>query len=155
MWGFRTRFSPLATNHLPLFFRLRTLDCLSRHLSLRSQFRCPLGNRPEGQPGCVPFHCGETDEWQGHLPIPALDPSTAVLEVLDIVGDDRTNLFAAPTLTGPFLLTCVRLQATVDRVKIRSFIHKGLKRLYEEDSAKGVSPDMVDKLRKMSLEDYH
>ena len=34
-------------------------------------------------------------------------------------------------------------------MKIRNFSHQGLKRLYEEDSAKGVSPDMVDKLRKM------
>jgi toxin HigB-1 len=32
---------------------------------------------------------------------------------------------------------------------MRSFTHKGLKRLYEEDSSKGVSPDAVDKLRKM------
>ncbi len=35
------------------------------------------------------------------------------------------------------------------RVRIRSFAHKGLKRLYEEDVAKGVPPDTVDKLRKM------
>jgi proteic killer suppression protein len=34
-------------------------------------------------------------------------------------------------------------------VKIRSFAHKGLKRLYSEDSAKGVPPDTVDKLRKI------
>ena len=34
-------------------------------------------------------------------------------------------------------------------MKIRSFAHKGLKRLYEESNAKGVSPDTVDKLRKM------
>lgn len=34
-------------------------------------------------------------------------------------------------------------------MKIRSFAHKGLKRLYEDDSAKGVPPDTVDKLRKM------
>ncbi|HZE24994.1 MAG TPA: type II toxin-antitoxin system RelE/ParE family toxin [Blattabacteriaceae bacterium] len=34
-------------------------------------------------------------------------------------------------------------------VKIRNFVHKGVKRLYEEDSAKGVPPDTVDKLRKM------
>jgi toxin HigB-1 len=34
-------------------------------------------------------------------------------------------------------------------VKIRNFFHKGLKRLYAEDSAKGVPPDTVDKLRKM------
>jgi len=34
-------------------------------------------------------------------------------------------------------------------VKIRNFVHKGLKRLYEGDSAKGVPPDTVDKLRKM------
>jgi len=34
-------------------------------------------------------------------------------------------------------------------VRIRSFAHKGLKRLYVEDNAKGVPPDSVDKLRKM------
>jgi plasmid maintenance system killer protein len=34
-------------------------------------------------------------------------------------------------------------------MKIRSFAHKGLKRLYSEDSAKGVPPDTVDKLLKM------
>ena len=35
------------------------------------------------------------------------------------------------------------------RVRIRSFAHKGLRRLYAEDSAKGVPPETVDKLRKM------
>jgi proteic killer suppression protein len=34
-------------------------------------------------------------------------------------------------------------------MKIRSFAHKGLKRLYSEASAKGVPPETVDKLRKM------
>ena len=34
-------------------------------------------------------------------------------------------------------------------MKIRSFTHKGLKRLYENGNAKGVSTDTVDKLRKM------
>ncbi len=34
-------------------------------------------------------------------------------------------------------------------MKIRSFAHKGLNRLYSEDSAKGVPPDTVDKLQKM------
>jgi len=34
-------------------------------------------------------------------------------------------------------------------VKIRSFAHKGLRRLYTEGSAEGVPPDTVDKLRKM------
>jgi toxin HigB-1 len=34
-------------------------------------------------------------------------------------------------------------------VKIRNFAHKGLKRLYTEDSARGVPPDTVEKLRKM------
>ena len=46
-------------------------------------------------------------------------------------------------------LTSVKLQATVLPVKIRNFFHKGLKRLYVEDSTKGVPPDTVDKLRKM------
>jgi toxin HigB-1 len=34
-------------------------------------------------------------------------------------------------------------------VNIRNFAHKGLKRLYMEDNAKGLPPDTVDKLRKM------
>lgn len=34
-------------------------------------------------------------------------------------------------------------------MNIRSFSHKGLKRLYVEDDAKGVPPDSADKLRKM------
>ena len=34
-------------------------------------------------------------------------------------------------------------------MRIRSFAHKGLKRLYSEDSVKGVPPDAADKLRKM------
>ena len=32
---------------------------------------------------------------------------------------------------------------------IRSFAHKGLQKLYLDDSAKGVQPDAADKLRKM------
>ena len=34
-------------------------------------------------------------------------------------------------------------------MKIRSFAHKGLKRLYEDGNAKGVPADTLDKLRKM------
>lgn len=34
-------------------------------------------------------------------------------------------------------------------VRIRNIVHKGLKRLYAEDNAKGVPPGNVDKLRKM------
>lgn len=34
-------------------------------------------------------------------------------------------------------------------MKIRSFVHKGLKKLYEDDNRKGVPPDTLDKLRKM------
>jgi proteic killer suppression protein len=34
-------------------------------------------------------------------------------------------------------------------MKIRGFVHKGLKRLYEDNSAKGVPPDTVEKLKKM------
>ena len=32
---------------------------------------------------------------------------------------------------------------------IRSFLHKGLKKLYLEDNAKGLPPDAVEKLRAM------
>jgi proteic killer suppression protein len=34
-------------------------------------------------------------------------------------------------------------------MKIRDFAHKGLRRLHEEDNAKGVPADSADKLRKM------
>jgi proteic killer suppression protein len=34
-------------------------------------------------------------------------------------------------------------------MKIRNFLHKGLKKLYADDSAKGVAPETTDKLRKM------
>ncbi len=34
-------------------------------------------------------------------------------------------------------------------MRIRNFVHKGLKRLYIQDSAKGLPVDTVDKLRKM------
>lgn len=34
-------------------------------------------------------------------------------------------------------------------MEIRSFIHKGLKKLYDDDSMKGVPPQTADKLRKM------
>lgn len=34
-------------------------------------------------------------------------------------------------------------------MKVRSIAHKGLRRLYEDNSSKGVSADTVDKLRKM------
>ncbi len=36
-------------------------------------------------------------------------------------------------------------------MRIRNFVHKGLKKLYEEDNGKGVPPDTVDKLRKMLM----
>ncbi len=34
-------------------------------------------------------------------------------------------------------------------MKIRNFVHKGLKGLYLEDRTKGLPPDILDKLRKM------
>lgn len=34
-------------------------------------------------------------------------------------------------------------------MKILSFVHKGLRKLYEDDETKGVPPNSVDKLRKM------
>lgn len=34
-------------------------------------------------------------------------------------------------------------------MRIRSFLHKGLKRLYTDDMTRGVPPETVDKLRKM------
>ena len=34
-------------------------------------------------------------------------------------------------------------------MRIRSFVHKGLRKLYAEDNAKGVPPDTAGKLRKM------
>jgi proteic killer suppression protein len=34
-------------------------------------------------------------------------------------------------------------------VRLRRFAHKGLRRLYEQDDAKALPPEAVDKLRKM------
>ena len=34
-------------------------------------------------------------------------------------------------------------------MEIRSFVHKGLKRVYVDDNPKGLPPDSVDKLRAM------
>lgn len=34
-------------------------------------------------------------------------------------------------------------------MRIRNFVHKGLKRLYSEDNPKGLPADVVDKIRKM------
>ena len=34
-------------------------------------------------------------------------------------------------------------------MKIRNFVYKGLKQLYQEDRTKGLPPDAMDKLRKM------
>ena len=34
-------------------------------------------------------------------------------------------------------------------MRVRSIAHKGLRRLYEKNSSKGLSADTVDKLRKM------
>ena len=36
-------------------------------------------------------------------------------------------------------------------MKIRSFAHKGLKKLYEEDDVRGINSATVDKVRKMLL----
>ncbi len=46
-------------------------------------------------------------------------------------------------------MASVTLQATLNRVRIRNFAHKGLRALYADNSAKGVPPDSADKLRKM------
>jgi toxin HigB-1 len=51
--------------------------------------------------------------------------------------------------TGPESTISVTLQFTSSLVKIRNFVHKGLKRFYSEDSAKGIPPETLDKLRKM------
>jgi toxin HigB-1 len=57
-----------------------------------------------------------------------------------------------------FALSCFRRPITVGRcsplgytyhIKIRNIIHKGVKRLYAEDSPKGVSAVTVNKLRMM------
>ena len=41
------------------------------------------------------------------------------------------------------------LRATLAKVRIRNFVHKGLKRLYTGDNPKGLPADAVDKIRKM------
>jgi proteic killer suppression protein len=64
-------------------------------------------------------------------------------------GTRLTSALVTAFMASRILLTCVRLQATIHPVRIRNFIHKGLKTFYEEDSSKGVYPNTVDKLRKM------
>lgn len=44
---------------------------------------------------------------------------------------------------------CKATGYTHPQMKIRNFIHKGLKKLYADDTAKGVPPDAAEKLRKM------
>ena len=61
----------------------------------------------------------------------------------------HVRYFLSPLYTTH--LISVMLQATGYSllVNIRNFVHKGLKWFYSEDSAKGIPPDTVDKLRKM------
>ena len=66
-----------------------------------------------------------------------------------IMGGCSAGRAGAPFPKSMKPLTSVRLQATVVQVRIRNFIHKGLKKLYADDATKGVPPDTVDKLRKM------
>ena len=42
-----------------------------------------------------------------------------------------------------------RVTSYACQVRIRNFVHKGLKRLYEESNSKGVPSASVDKLRKI------
>ena len=69
------------------------------------------------------------------------------------MGPFRQNVQAGesadPAVPPSVDLTSVKLQATLHFVKIRNFLHKGLKRLCEEGNARGLPPDSVDKLRKM------
>src|ERR1035441_3402966 len=64
---------------------------------------------------------------------------------------DRGNTSGGPTGVTALQSWFDKCEATgyTLPVRIRNFIHKGLKRFYEEDSAKGVPPDTVEKLRKM------
>jgi toxin HigB-1 len=72
-----------------------------------------------------------------------------LIPILPHITHDKVNYEELPTQPKTSDLTSVRLQATVSQMKIRSFVHKGLKKLYAEDSVKGLAPDTVDKLRKM------
>ena len=65
------------------------------------------------------------------------------------IGNEKATLRRTCPKRAYPRLTSVRLQATVVQVRIRNFIHKGLKKLYTDDATKGVPPDTVDKLRKM------
>lgn len=56
-----------------------------------------------------------------------------------------------PSRISPALppLTSVTLQATLENVKIRNFVHKGLKRFYERGDPKGLPHSSLDKISKM------
>ena len=60
-----------------------------------------------------------------------------------------TGPSSLPDLPAHPSLTSVRQRATVNKMEIKSFVHKGLKRLYVDDSPKGMPPDSVNKLRAM------
>ncbi len=54
------------------------------------------------------------------------------------------------SLPHPARLTSDTLQVTIwYGVRIRTFAHAGLRRLYQRDQARGLPPDAVDKLRKI------
>lgn len=100
--------------------------------------------------------------------IPALWHDTGFFGCLGLHGCIRLQVPLAETFTFPEVYSpgkewpiAVELhhcEVTLDKccvtgdsrpVKIRNFAHKGLQRLYERDSRKGVSADIADKLRKM------
>ena len=73
------------------------------------------------------------------------------LELTPIRSAVLPSTAPSPVFAPAFNLSLDKCYATVYgfQMKIRNFAHKGLKRLYEDDKAKGVPPDIVDKLRKM------
>lgn len=84
---------------------------------------------------------GYSPAWMGSGKRPALWAVAA--------GEGREHPSRNSMETASLPLTSVRLRATVVQVRIRNFIHKGLKKLYTDDATKGVPPDTVDKFRKM------
>src|SRR5215469_1656626 len=108
------------------------------HGSGRGVFR----HRRAGLPRRWPLSSGSLAPSQGSLP--------GVPERLTFRGGLSARAFLWPHYAG-YNSSVDKRKATVYGlpVKIRSFAHKGLKRLYEDSNVKGVPPETVDKLRKM------
>ena len=64
-------------------------------------------------------------------------------------GKTRNNCATESSLGSLRQIDACSLTGYTYLMRFRNIVHKGIKRLYMEDKAKGLPPDTVDKLRKM------